>query len=189
MAANIELRKRNQALEQQVAGLQQDLQAARARIVGMEQRTGTLATLPQDRLDALFTVHDVEIGRLTGGADLARDGGFDEGIKVYVTPRDSAGDALKATGRLVIRTFDLANPPVLLGEWTFSPEQLKPLWVGFGLVRGFVIELPWKTVPQTPELVVRIEFEDALTGRIVTATRQVRANPPPAGPAQATTEP
>ena len=187
--ANIVLRKEKQALEQAVRSTQQDLAAARARIAGLEQRVETVPTLPQERLDAMFTVHAIQIGRLTGGADLARDGGFDEGIKLYLTPLDHAGDALKATGRLTVRAFDLGNPPVLLGEWIFTPEKLKPHWVGFGLVRGFVIELPWQKIPPAGQFVVNVTFEDALTGRMLTAVQQVKANPPAAGPTNATPTP
>ena len=81
---NIALRKEKQALEQEVRSTQQDLAAARARIAGLEQRVEAVPTLPQERLDAMFTVHSIQIGRLSGGADLARDGGFDEIGRAHV---------------------------------------------------------------------------------------------------------
>src|SRR5882672_7077642 len=65
---NIQLRKDKQQLGEQVAQLQRELQAARARIQSFESQTGTLPTLPQERLDKLFTVHGIRLGRLTGGS-------------------------------------------------------------------------------------------------------------------------
>lgn len=188
-AANIELRKQNQALDTKVASLNQELNAARARIAGLEQSSGTVPTLPQARLDMLFTVHKVDIGRLSGGADLARDGGFDEGLKLYLTPVDAAGDPLKATGKVIVCAFDLGNPPVLLGEWTFTADQLKQQWVGFRIIYSFVLELPWQKVPPSSPIVVKVTFEDALTGRVLEAVQEVKANPPPVAPTSATTRP
>src|SRR3954468_22649253 len=65
--ANIQLRKDKQQFQEQVATLQQQLQAAQARIAGLEQQHGTLPSLPQERLDRMVTVHGIKLGRLTGG--------------------------------------------------------------------------------------------------------------------------
>src|SRR5882672_9010962 len=62
--ANIQLRKDKQQLQEQVAELQQQRDAALARIAGLEKEKGTLPTLPQDRLDKLVTVHGIKLGRL-----------------------------------------------------------------------------------------------------------------------------
>src|SRR5580765_7000498 len=65
--ANVQLRRDKQRLEGQVAELQQQLSASRARIAGLEQEKGTLPTLPQERLDRMVTVQGIKLGRLTGG--------------------------------------------------------------------------------------------------------------------------
>src|SRR3954463_6473055 len=65
--ANIQLRRDKQQLQEQVGYLQQQLQAARARITGIEQEKGTLPSLPQERLDRMVTVQGIKLGRLTGG--------------------------------------------------------------------------------------------------------------------------
>src|SRR2546423_1399884 len=65
---NIQLRKDRQQLEEQVAKLKQEVQAARARIASFESQVGSLPTLPQERLDKLVTVHGIRLGRLTGGS-------------------------------------------------------------------------------------------------------------------------
>ena len=65
-----------------------------ATIRNLQARVGTIPTLSQERLEKLFTVHGIQLGRLTGGADLDRSKPGDEGIKVYITPTDDDGEPL-----------------------------------------------------------------------------------------------
>src|SRR5437764_9151561 len=100
--ANVQLRKDKQQLEAQMAELQQQLAAAKARIGGLEQEKGTLPTLPQDRLDKLVTVQGIKLGRLTGGDPANTANAPDEGLKIYLTPVDETGDAQKDTGAVEV---------------------------------------------------------------------------------------
>src|SRR5688500_3129955 len=84
--ANIELRKENQALRDKVAALERQAEADAAAIRSHEKQVGALPTLARDRLDRLFTTHGIQLGRLTGGADLDPAQPGHEGLKVYVTP-------------------------------------------------------------------------------------------------------
>src|SRR5712671_1947141 len=84
-SANIALRKQNQDLQEQIATLTRAREADAATIQSLQARVGTVPTLPQERLEKLFTTHGIKLGRLTGGADLDRNKPGDEGIKVYVT--------------------------------------------------------------------------------------------------------
>src|ERR1041385_5719547 len=105
--ANVQLRKDKQQLEGQMADLQQQLSAAKARIAGLEQEKGTLPTLPQERLDKLGTVQGIKLGRLTGGDPANTANAPDEGLKIYLTPVDETGEALKDTGTVEVNAFDL----------------------------------------------------------------------------------
>src|SRR5690242_13566088 len=67
--ANIELRKQNQELHDKIDQLTRAHEADAATIRGLQNKAGAVPTLPQDRLDKLFTVHGLTLGRLTGGAD------------------------------------------------------------------------------------------------------------------------
>src|SRR5438552_11507969 len=96
--ANIQLRKEKQALEDHVEMLKKERLADRATISALEKRSTTVPTLAQARIDLLFTTHSIKIGRLTGGAATAPDAAFDDAIKVYLTPLDETGSAIKATG-------------------------------------------------------------------------------------------
>src|SRR5689334_19278807 len=68
--ANIELRKQIQSLEAKNTELQRQHDADQATITGLKSQVGSIPTLPEDRLEKLYTVHGLEIGRLTGGVDL-----------------------------------------------------------------------------------------------------------------------
>ena len=180
-AVNNKLREENQKQEEQISGLKRDLETARASVRAMEQKAGALPTLPQDRLDKLFTVSAIKLGKLTGGDDWDPSKPNDDGIKVAVTPIDQQGDKLKAAGSFVIDAFDLAETGApQIGHWTFDTEQSKASWYG-SLMYGYVFKCPWqKRVPGHRELTVRVTFTDELTGRQFTEQVVCRVHPPPA---------
>lgn len=170
---NVQLRKDKQQLEEQIAGLQQQLQAANARVSGFEAQRGSLPTLPQDRLDKLFTVHGIKLGRLTGG-DPSNDKGADEGLKVYLSPVDETGEALKATGAVEIEAFDLSlGGDNRIGHWAIDSASLRARWRSLGSFRTFVIECPWQKRPQHSKLAVKVTFHDELTGRVYEQIQEV----------------
>src|SRR5829696_1283304 len=91
-AANIKLRKENQALNSQVADLKQQASANAALVHSLRSSYPSVPVLPSERLSNLFTTRGLKFGRLTGGADLDRAKPGHEGIKVYVVPTDESGD-------------------------------------------------------------------------------------------------
>src|SRR5213592_2529963 len=94
--ANVELRKQNQALQNQVADLKRQHETDLARIRNLRSSTPTVPTLPTERLEKLVTTYGLKIGRLTGEADLDSNRAGDEGLKIYVAPVDRTGEAIKA---------------------------------------------------------------------------------------------
>ena len=75
------------------------------RAAGRARRQATtVPTLPQERLEELFTVADVTFGRLTG----IDDGAAGKPLKVYLTPVDGGGDTIKAVGDVTVEAFDLS---------------------------------------------------------------------------------
>jgi hypothetical protein len=177
--ANVELRKENQDLRDRVKELERQHEADAARIRGLEQRVGTLPTLPQDRLDELFTTHDIKFGKLTGGADLdpARPG--HEGLKVYVTPIDRAGDEIKAAGTFTVEAFDVSGTqPATVGRWTFDDAAAREAWSSVLNRYNYVLTCPWQTPPTGPNLHVSVTFVDELTQGKFTRTIDVTVEPP-----------
>lgn len=188
--ANIELRKKIQEAEAQLAETRLKSEADAATIRSFEERIGTLPTLPQDRLDKLFTTHDLKLGRLTGGADLDPKTPGHEGLKIYATPIDQAGDALKAAGTFTVDAFDLSretNPKI--GHWTFDVAASRAGWTSVLNRYNYVLTLPWQTPPSGPKLHLDVTFVDELTQRrfvkSIDVTVDVPTPPPSTAPADA----
>jgi len=182
--ANIELRKQNAALRQEIADLQRTQRELRLQIESLESQRPTMPTLPADRLEQLFVVHELRLGRLTGGSDIDPDRPGDEALRVVAVPVDGDGHTLKAAGRFVIEVFDLSDQPVLIGRWDLGFDQTRDRWMDGPLVTGYVLELPWLQAPRTSDLTLKVTFEDALTGRQFRQERSIRVQPPQA-PAEA----
>jgi outer membrane murein-binding lipoprotein Lpp len=177
--ANIELRKQNQALTAQVQTL--TLQhAADAATIAAAQQGHTIPTLPQDRLDQLFTVAGIQFGRLTGGARSNPDLAYDDQLQVFVVPIDQHGDSIKAAGAFEVQAFDLSAPGnPRLGTWNFPVEDAPKNFFGHALLYTYILTCPWQTPPTHPGLTIKVTFTDALTGRVFTAQRQATCTPPP----------
>jgi len=180
-AANIELRKQNQAFRDELTslklekeGLAQSLSAA----TGAPPST-TRPALSVEHLASLFTTHDLSLGRLTGAADLDPNRPGDEGLKIYVVPTDEQADTLKSAGSFVVEAFDLsAKQQTRVGEWTFDPQQSRAAWHGQGLLFTYVLTCPWQTAPTSAgEWTVKVRFTDTLTGRTLTKQAQVKVQP------------
>jgi hypothetical protein len=180
--ASIEVRKQNQSLLDEIASLKRAREADAATIRGLQQRIGTLPTLPQERLEKLFTVHSLQLGRLTGGADLDRSKAGDEGIKVYATPTDDDGEPLKAAGTFVVEAFDLAAKTAELGKWTFDLDATRKSWNGAVLSHQYVLSCPWQKPPRHDEVTIKVTFRDELTGREFHQQKVVKVRLPGTGP-------
>jgi hypothetical protein len=187
-SANIELRKENQTLRDQVATLERQVQENAAVIRSREEASGTLQTLPRERLGRLFTTHDVKLGRLTGGADLDPRRPGHEGLKVYVTPTDGDGDPLKAAGAFTVEAFDVAaaGGPARVGAWAFDVEAARRQWSSVLNRYNYVLTCPWQSPPpRGGSLHVVVTFVDELTGGTFKKSVDVTVEAP-AGEAPAT---
>lgn len=176
--ANIELRKQNAELREQVAQLERQLADQRLTIQAMESQRNTVAVLPDERLEELFVVHDLRLGRLSGGGDTDPDSPGDEALRIVAAPVDAEGHTLKAAGQFVIEVFEVGDEPQRIGRWEIPAAEARSHWIDSGLVYGYLFELPWQQPPATDRLVLRVQFEDALTQRLVSAERIIEVNPP-----------
>jgi hypothetical protein len=184
--ASIEVRKQNQALKDELESLKRAREADAATIAALQSQVGSVPTLPQERLGKLFTTHGLQLGRLTGGADLDRDKPGDEGLKIYATPTDDQGDLFKAAGSFTVEAFDLTSGPVSVGKWTFDTETARKAWNGAALSRQYVLTAPWQQgPPKHEELTIKVTFRDELTGREFHQQKVVKVRLPQAGPGTA----
>lgn len=168
--ANTDLRKRNQELQAKVEELTRVNEQLRSQARSLESDRGTLATLPQDRLEQLFTVGGIEFGRLTG-----REG---DNLKVYLTPTDDDGSAFKAAGGVRVEAFNLnGGEQVRVGTWTFPIDEAKKCWQSGALFSGYVLTCDLIDADAKPaddaDLLIKATYEDGLTGRSFEATRKL----------------
>jgi hypothetical protein len=164
-AANVELRKQNQELQERLTALERERAADRATIEALQQPASPGTTRPAlsyAQLQNLVTVAGLKINRLTGPDpdDPKR------GLKVYVVPTDTDGEAIKAAGSFVVEATDpTRSPEPLLGRWVFSTADARTLWYGRAMLHEYVLPAPWPQPVQAGEARIKVTFTDALTGR------------------------
>jgi hypothetical protein len=179
--ANIQLRKDKQALEEQLATLKSEHAADRARIETLEKEKGTLSTLPQQRLDNLYTVHSMKLGRLSGGIDLNTRADGDEALKLYLTLLDQEEEPIKATGKVVVEALDLARTgDNRVGRWEFDAKKMKETWRSLGILHAYVLVCPFQSPPEHSSITVNLTYTDELTGRRFSDVTRVEIKVKPA---------
>ena len=92
-----------------------------------EERFANLADTKQGRREFLIAPKAIEFGELTGGRNFS-EGQGSEGIRVYVTLRDAAGDPIKQAGRTEIELFDHMAGGKSVGKWSFDEKATAAAW-------------------------------------------------------------
>ena len=185
----VELAKANDQLRasrEENEKLKADQLAVQQVVADQQKLIQTLRGLGEKRLELLFHVTAIKLGRYTGGLDVYGEGG-DDGVRVYLRPVDRDGHALKAAGDVRIRLFDLAAKPAesLLGEYEFPVEAAAKQWQAGFITYHYRFDCRWKSRrPKNPEVTVRASFTDYLTGKTFTAQKVCTVKPPPAQPAK-----
>ena len=145
------------------------------------QQITELQNLGPKRLDKLFYVTSLELGRRSGGVDTDRKDG-DDGVMVYLQPVDRDGHIIKAAGEATIQLYDLANKPDenMIGEYHWSVDELGPKWAGGFLGSSqFSLACPWRHGPPAhDQITIRATFIDYLTGKTFTAQKVVMVHLP-----------
>jgi len=165
-------------LRQQNENLTRDLADRNRTIAALKVQVDDLTTFDSDTPADLFAVTKVEIVRLTGGSDYDGKPGHD-GVTVHLRLRDADGDIHKAAGRFTIQLLDNRDmeSPRVLGVYKFhDPEQIKKAWLGKFGTSHFTFKCPLKAGDNLTGLTdvdVKVEFLDFLTGRRITAVKQV----------------
>lgn len=182
--ANIALRKEVQALNDKLAALQseRDAAVAQARAADAARAVPTLST---DRLDKLFTASGIKFGRVVVGDDTDPNQPGDEGLKLSLAPLDQFGDECKLAGSFTIELFDLAEKESRIGTWTIPTEEAQRKWLSTFVIDAYVFELPWQTTPRHEKLLVKATFVDELTGRTFDTQRELTVKVPAAPTTQA----
>jgi hypothetical protein len=106
-----------------------------------------------------FPVRKITIGRGTSGFDNDRVPG-DEGINVWIEPRDAGDRVVKAPGNLQLAILEIAptGEKYILGTWDICSEKLQPMWKQGLLSVGYMAPLTWTTPPRFENIRVVARF-------------------------------
>ena len=173
----LELQRDKLELQRQLRQAEGTLAAQRETLRRKDEQISTLSKLGPERLEVLFAVEKIELGRYTGGTNLDEKGG-DDGVRVYMIPKDQAGRTVTAVGSVEIDVFDLARKEEsLLMSYSFTAAEAKEHWQSGGLANHYSFTCPWKDrEPLGDEITIRVKFVDYLSGRSFTATKQCSIN-------------
>ena len=170
--------KENEALRRTKQRLEHTVGERDGTIAALHRQIEHLEGFGPDRPADLFAPVKIEIASLTGGADYDDEPG-DDGVTVYLRPRDEDGHVVKVPGRIKIQLLnntDLSKPR-LVGLYEFSdPHELRTLWHGRFGTQHYTLKCPFPPaakLPETRRLTLAIEFVDYLTGSTLTATQGV----------------
>lgn len=147
------------------------VQTLEAENTQLTEQVNTLSKLDaKARLETLATLDKIRVGKRTGFYDKDNDGAY-ETLVVYLEPRDTAQDTVKAVGKVKIELWDLntASDDIKPAEWVIEPAELHTLWGGNILDSYYRIKLPLENVSvQKKEYTVKVSFTDYLSGKVLT---------------------
>jgi len=144
------------------------------------ERVARLEGLDPRARAAEFTVKGVELGGFTGGKNWDGKPG-DDGLRLYLFPKDQNDDRIKRLGAVTIELYDLelAGQDRRIGLWQFSYEEAVRHWRSNPFLYGYYFQLPWQgIVPRHEDLEVRAVFV-AMNGTRHVATERISVELPP----------
>lgn len=161
---------RQALLQEQVKTLTEEKGRLQGRVGQLETQVRVLATLPEDaRLESLYELQRVKIGRYTNLFDKDKDG-KKETLIVYLKPIDKTGDIVKAAGSVDVELWDLNRPRehALLGQWQVGPAELKELWYATIVTINYrlTFDVADKIGSFDKSLIVKVVFTDHLAGKV-----------------------
>ncbi|MCK4623714.1 MAG: hypothetical protein KAV00_00245 [Phycisphaerae bacterium] len=152
--------------------LKTDIQDMQMELLARQKQIQTLQGLGEKRLELLFSVTNIKLGKYTAGVNLDDKPGHD-GVRIYLTPIDADGHAIKAAGAVKIQLFDLAAKAGenLVSACDFPVDKIAERWSAGFMTYHYRFECRWKTPPKHDEITVRVEFTDYLTGKTFTTQK------------------
>jgi len=170
--------KENEALRRDNERLSRAVQQRDASVANLKRQIESLQRLGANRPVALFAPVRIEIASLSGGADYDDKPG-DDGITVYVRPRDADGDAVKVPGTIRVQLLDNSNlgSPRVIGVYVFDDYQKnRKSWHGKLGTQHYSLKCPFPPgieLPATRKVLVSVAFMDVLSGATLTTDKEV----------------
>jgi len=180
---NDRLRREAIAAQDAIRALELERNELRQKVA--ELAAGRKATLPDDALAALPRVASLEIGRLSGLTPLPNPASPDApatSIVLSLTPQDGRGRFTQLVGtaraEALVLPADAAEQPRRIASVTLSPAALRDAYRSGLTGTHYTIDLPLdpplpRSATARPSIVLRVEFDDALTGQTLRAERLV----------------
>jgi hypothetical protein len=168
----------NIALREENTRLTKELEQAKVTIQNQSEQIANLNRLGPARFDELTKVGSVEFGRMTGGYNTDSRDGTDDGIDVYITPKDNKGHIIKVAGELQVQLFELTIPPRLIGECSFTAKELDSKWASRFLANHYYVRCPFKVTPTDKNITVQVKFIELLTGKSFVIQKMVSVELP-----------
>ena len=158
--------------------LQEQIEQSQRENEQLKEQLQTLSGLPAGvRLENMYSLERVKLGRLSGFFDKDKDGKREELI-VYVTPVDGEGDGIKATGSMNVQLWNLNKPEdqALLGEWDVPPGELKKVWFKTILAVNYrlTFDISDKVESFNEPLTAKVTFTDYLSGKVFKDQRVIK---------------
>ncbi len=178
-----ELMQRNDELSRDKRRIQRTLAQRDGTIAALKGQINTLKTFDPDRPADLFVPKTIEIASRSGGANYDDLPG-DDGITVYLRPRDADGDVVKVPGRIEIQLLDnsVLSTPRVIGVYTFDdPAVIRKAWHGKFATNHYSLRCSFPRqakLPASGRLLVSAAFVEFLTGTTLTQTKEVTFSRP-----------
>ena len=174
-ARELELKQELDLIRSENIKLRKQVESLTVKVDSFDKRIKTLSQLGDKRLDLLYTVKKITLGRHTGGVDTDKKPGHDA-IVVYLSLTDQYGSKLKAAGSVQIKLYDLATEEGknnLIGNFSYTPEEAAKEWISGLLSYNYKFRCPWPPArtPVNNQITVRVSFTDYLTGKTHTAQK------------------
>ena len=134
----------------------------------------TLQNLGDKRLDLLFHVVKIDISKHSGGVDIDGKPGHDV-IRIFLSPRDRDGSAIKAAGNVKIILYDLAAPEDknLIGKYEFPIEKISKHWASGFMTYHYSFDCKLPASLTHDKITIHVTFTDYLTGKTFTAQKSI----------------
>jgi hypothetical protein len=146
---------------------------------------------PVDADPASARVGSIALGDLLTGAFDADGRPGDEGLSVFVQPRDAEGRLLGAPAPVSVVVIDpaLSGEAARVARWDLSAQEIAAMYQKSGSAEGFHLELAWPDgVPAHDELRLHVRYTTA-DGRKLEAQRAIEVSPAPGGSLTARSSP
>jgi hypothetical protein len=154
--------------------LERENDQLRQQLARHDKQVETLQELGDKRMEHLFYVDHISLGRYTGGWDLDGDGDQD-GVKVFLIPYDQYGSVIKAAGDVTVQLYDLGAEAEdnLIGEYNWPVEKMAETWASGFMSSHFTLDCPWPDAdtPENNVITVRLVFLEYLTGKTFNAQK------------------